>query len=148
MASRPNINLFCKYFKYLEEYNLAFSNHVAGIKVLFPIFNSDCKDIFNNLISFKFSQNAETKQDILYNIYKNLDKMCNLKHFTLCLKKGNIEKDFYEKFIKKLLSLKLHSISFNILDNHKNYSEKELKEIYPDYDTKSFSPKRILISKL
>lgn len=148
LASRPNINLFCKSFKYLEEFNLAFSNHGAGIKVLFPIFNSDCKDIFNNLISFKFSQNAETKLDILYNIYKNLDKMCNLKHFALCVKKGNIEKDFYEQFIKKLLSLKLDSISFNILDGYEIYSEKELKEIYPDYDTKSFSPKRICIRKL
>ena len=43
--------------------------------------------------------------------------MCNLVNFSLTLKRANIEKDFHKEFIKKLLSLKLDSIVFQIYNS-------------------------------
>ena len=69
-----------------------------------------------NLMIFEFSQEQEEIQlEVLYNIYNNLDKMCNLKHFSLTCIQRNIEDNFHKNFIKKLLSLRLDSIEFKII---------------------------------
>lgn len=132
-AFKSNMKLFCQSFENLKEFDLSVNFEFNSENIIFPIFNSESKNIFKNLISFKFSQNGEAKYDFLYNIYINLDKMCNLVNFSLTLKRANIEKDFHKEFIKKLLSLKLDSIVFKIYNSLPDYTQEELKEIYPDY---------------
>ena len=149
---RVNIEITCQPFENLEIFNLSVKFGISNIKDVFPIFNSECKKILKNLITFNFIQvQEEINLEVLYNIYNNLDKMCNLKHFGLNCIQRNIEENFHKKFIKKLLlSLRLDSISFYIRKNQLGecYSEKELKEIYPDFNIKKFRKNKIHISKL
>ena len=151
LSYRVNIEITCQPFENLEIFNLSVKYGISNIKDVFPIFNSECKKILKNLITFNFRQiQEEIKLEVLYNIYNNLDKMCNLKHFGLTCIQRNIEENFHKKFIKKLLSLRLDSISFYIGKNQLGecYSEKELKEIYPDFNIKKFRKNKIHISKL
>ena len=148
---RVNIEISCQPFENLEIFNLSVKYRISNMKDVFPIFNSECKKILKNLITFNFRQiQEEIKLEVLYNIYNNLDKMSNLKHFGLTCIQRNIEENFHKKFIKKLLSLRLDSISFYIGKNQLGecYSEKELKEIYPDFNIKKFRKNKIHISKL
>ena len=67
-----------------------------------------------------------------------------------CICNG-IDKEFYEKFIKKLLGMKLDSIKFNIIKKDEeeqiidtdNYTDEELIELYPD----ALTNKDYIISK-
>ena len=147
---RVNIEISCPPFENLEIFNLSVKYRISNMKDVFPIFNSECKKILKNLIIFKFSQKQEIQLEVLYNIYNNLDKMCNLKHFSLTCLQRNIEENCHKNFIKKLLSLRLDSISFNIIKKKagESYSEKELKEIYHDLNIKQFRKNKIDIKKL
>ena len=68
--------------------------------------------------------------------------MPNLKDFSITINNkiiSLIDKSFYLKFIKKLLSLKLNSITYEYKDFYDSdfYLKKnELLEIYPNFKTK------------
>ena len=76
--------------------------------------------------------------EVINNLYNNLDKTPNLKNITIKCFSTEMDKEYYKKFIRKLLEMKLDSIT---LDIHKmdeeddslgdNYTLEELKEIYP-----------------
>ena len=87
---------------------------------------------------------------VLTNIYNNMDKMPNLRKFEINTGVDNIDVNFYIQFIKKILNLKLDYIYFsprvNYMDNIKEYSIKELKEICNNIDEKKYN--KIYISKL
>ena len=76
--------------------------------------------------------------------------MPKLEIFYLKCITNNIEEDFYQKFIKKLLSLKLKSIYFEIKNNGNDtkelYSLRELKKIVSGINTINLD--KIYISKL
>ena len=64
--------------------------------------------------------------------------MPNLKYFNLNCCCKDINNNFYNKFIKKLLSKKLYDIYLVIRISNKNiyefYTEEELKEMFSDLD--------------
>ena len=75
--------------------------------------------------------------------------MPNLKKFSIkCISK-DLNEEFYIKFINKILDMKLDYVNISIKKDKNNideeYSEKELKEIYPKI--KSLDLKNIIIKK-
>ena len=148
-----SITLEIKYFNHFIQFYCGPFDELTQIKIYsiyyindlqtFPLFDSKCQVTFKSLAKFYFKI-TEDKQliemNILENIYNNIDKMPNLKAFLLdCF--CSVNKEFYFRFITKLLSLNLEYIHFSILDTDKNkkigkksYTVEELKIIDNDFD--------------
>ena len=136
-----DIKLHCGPFKYLEKINLEFYNIISNIKACFPIFNNKCEIIFESLTKFSVLFRKAIDIEILENIYNNLNNIPKLKDSSITINIKIIrliDKDFYLKFIRKLLSLKLNSITYEYKDfyDFDFYLKKnELLEIYPNFKT-------------
>ena len=137
--------LYCAPLNKLEEISFTLITNIEDLRYALPIFDNKCKVIFESLIKFKITcgnNKNEINFEFIENIYNNIDCMPKLKYFSLdCMK--TVKEDFYKNFIKKILSLKLDSIYFSILNrdfqrDSDPYSEKELKEIYPNLDYKKY----------
>lgn len=137
-----DIQFNCGPFEKLISVIFDFHPYIYGLEEIFPLFGNNCQIIFESLKEFKFTYkygdilDNENLINILENIYNNLDKMPNLKEFLIeCTCK--VSEEFYMKFIKKLLSMNLNNIYFNINTGGKakgGYSISELKNIYKDFD--------------
>ena len=122
------------------------SKEIKNLEEAFPFFNSKCQMIFKSLTEIKFYYYADSPDNnkanykLLMNLYYNLDMMPNLKIFYLTCNTEGVDEFYYEKFIKKLLSMKLDEIRLNIqigISNQdptgdKYYTKKELKQINPN----------------
>ena len=120
------------------------NGQISNLEEAFPLFqkNSDIK--FNRLTKFIYSNWEidlfETPVQVLENLYNNLNKMTNLKIFELSCVCNEISKEFHEKFIRKLLEMKLDDIKFNVIKKDEDeqmiftndYTNEELIELYPD----------------
>jgi hypothetical protein len=120
------------------------NGQISNLEEAFPLFqkNSDIK--FNRLNKFIYSNWEidlfETPVQVLENLYNNLNKMTNLKIFELSCVCNEISKEFHEKFIRKLLEMKLDDIKFNVIKKDEDeqmiftndYTNEELIELYPD----------------
>jgi hypothetical protein len=162
-SDNKNIEIYCGPFEKLKyisfncvagvNTNFTYAGVLSDLKDILPIFAEKCKIIFKSLTYFKF-YSGEMNFNEFDNLCKNLDKLPNLKHFSFdCIVK-DMNKKYYEAFIKKLLSMKLDVIDLTMrilceeddeqeeqeekedeeIDNRYSYSEKELKEIYPDME--------------
>ena len=144
--------LYCAPLNKLEEISFTLITNIEDLRYALPIFDNNCKVIFESLIKFKITcgnNKNEINFEFIENIYNNIDCIPKLKYFSLdCIK--TVKEEFYKNFIIKILSLKLDSIYFSILNrdfqrDSDPYSEKELKEIYPNLDYKKY--KSIFIQK-
>ena len=144
------------------ELNFNIYNHNA---YGFALFNDKCHYIFKSLINLKLVFKGETEIKIINNIFKNIEKIPNLKSFKLSFTCKDLKEKCYEEYIKKLLSLKLKSIELNKRKNKKQkiydesnsgesdnsedsglyYSENELKNLYNDFCLMKYY--KILINK-
>ena len=116
----------------------------------FPLFNENCKAIFESLVSFKFITKNKLDLKIINNVINNLDKMPNLKILifkAIC----EIDESTYIKLKEKLLSSNIKNIEFdlNMDDDTKEiegeYSEKDLNNIGKEKNIKKFD--KIIIQK-
>ena len=96
-------------FKKLEKINI---NTCHCIAILFPIFYKNC-NIFESLTDFTLKY-AYLNFEALVNIYHNIDKMPNLKNFTLSCTNNCFNEFLYEKYIDKLSKLKVNNINIDI----------------------------------
>ena len=132
-----NIKFYIQSFENLVSVSFKIGYRFGISNNNFPIFNNDCKVIFKSLKNFYFSAESCYRRnfDILNNIYNNLDKMPNLKSFSLKFSHKYITEEFVFKFIKKLLLMRLNNIELFLTkvyeneDYHEEYSINELKEI-------------------
>ena len=138
--------------------NICKINYKLDFKKIFPIFDNNCNIIFKNLKNFEFcsfdgyNRYNLMEKNIINNIYNNLDKMPNLKTFSMkcfCQNIGNI----YIYFFKKLLSLNLEEIELMIDDNNNKNSKinicskYELKEICPSIDFLKYKKLKLYYTK-
>ena len=75
--------------------------------------------------------------------------MPNLENFSLYIYKENIDREFFKRFLKKVLSLEsIRNLYIDIKskDKYENYSREELKELFPDINI--YKLYRINIPKL
>ena len=138
------IGLCCTSFENLKEIIIDIENQIRAISL--PIL-FDTSRKYDSLINFTlFSKykfrDYEISISILKNIYNNIDNMPKLKIFKLKCYTRNVDKEFYNKFIRKLLSLNLDQIillvKFNV-SGVKRYSKQDLREIYPNINHLDFS---------
>ena len=112
-----NLIIPCKPFNLLNKIEFKFQNIVSNLKDAFPIFNDKCKTIFDSLKYFSFINAIAVDQiylEVLNNIYNNINCLPNLDDFNLDCLVENLDKNFYIKFIQKILSLKLNSVTIKI----------------------------------
>jgi len=143
-----NVKLFCQSFEKLESVDFNFVGTIE-LKDTFPIFNDKCQIIFKSLKSFRLSQYKDIDLQIINNIYNNIDKMPNLESFLLYIYEENIERGFFKRFLKKILSLEsIRNLYIEIQskDKYENYSREELRELFPDINVNKLY--RINVSKL
>ena len=76
----------------------------------FALFNDEFHYKFDSLMNLNLSFISEVEIKIVNNIFKNLEKIPNLKKFSLHFVCKDVDKRCYEEYIKILLSLKLKSI--------------------------------------
>ena len=137
-----NIELYCGPYSNLVELELNENGNITNIKDTFPLFRENCQIIFDKLINFHFiNMELATEPfpfEVIKNLYNNLDKIPNLKNVTIKCYSSEMNKEFYENFIRKLLEMKLDSITLDIhqMDQEDDalggsYSFEKLKEIYP-----------------
>ena len=124
-----NIKFYCNSFENLIKIDFTFNNEIINIKDCFPIFSDECKVKFKSLTKFKLYINYEIELNIIKNIYKNIDSIPNLIYFSLNCNVKEINKDFYIKFINKILSKKLSLIYLKLTTNEELYLLNELKKI-------------------
>ena len=128
-----NLKFYCGPFKDLINFYFYSDKKIKNLNFAFPIFNDKCNIIFESLNSFTLNL-IEIDLDILNNIYNNLDKMPNVKKFTLITICTKIKKEFYLKFVTKILSMNINEINIDFEQdiNMNEMTENELKEINPN----------------
>ena len=147
-------------FENLIKIDIHLETFIINMDKSFPIFSDNCKTILKNLNTFNlFTKNFEFDFSILTNIYNNIICMPNLKEILLEInKEENVDLNFYQNFITKLLLLNLDKITVRIEnipkydfgnypnnDINKYYQLEELKQINPNI--KKYQFKNILIRK-
>ena len=147
--------IICGLYSNLIEIELHENLEISNLEESFPLFQKNCDIKFNKLTKFIYSNwelaQFETPLEVVENVYNNLTKTPNLKNFEFVCICNGISKEFYEKFIKKLLEMKLDYINFNITKKDEerniidtdNYTDEELIELYPD----TLTNKNYIISK-
>ena len=146
------INITCGPFEKLESFSLTLEeNKRTNLINSFPIFYDKCPVIFKNLKFFSFKVNGyqdEFNNDIIKNMFNNIDNMPNLESFLFEYENRKSNLDYYnEDVIKKLLGLKLINSIFVIIYNKEDsYSKNELKSIYPGINFNKF--KKIKLPKV
>ena len=138
-----NIELYCGPYSNLNELKLDENGKISNLKDSFPLFQNNCQIKFDKLNNFTFINKELSIEpvpfEVLNNLYNNLNKIQNLKNIYINCYSSEMNKEFYEKFIKKLLEMKLDSITFEVQkmgneeinDLNDFYKLEELKEIYP-----------------
>ena len=136
--------IICGLYSNLIEIELNENLEISNLEESFPLFQKNCDIKFNKLTKFIYSNwelaQFETPLEVVENVYNNLTKTPNLKNFEFVCICNGISKELYEKFIKRLLEMKLDYINFNIIKKDEerniidteNYTDEELIELYPD----------------
>ena len=136
--------IICGLYSNLIEIELNENLEISNLEESFPLFQKNCDVKFNKLTKFIYSNwelaQFETPLEVVENVYNNLTKTPNLKNFEFVCICNGISKELYEKFIKRLLEMKLDYINFNItkkdeernIIDTENYTDEELIELYPD----------------
>ena len=135
-----NLKLFCISFENLIEIKIGLRDKISHLENTFPLFNPKCNVIFKALNYFCFYSDVEEiiNVDILKNLFNNLNKIPNVKKLFIDCFERNIDEEFYQEFVRKILSLQFRDIHFSIrpdlLREECPYSKDELLEIYPNID--------------
>ena len=147
--------IVCGPYSNLIELEFHENGEISNLEESFPLFNKNCDIKFNKLTKFIYTNWElalfETPLSVIENVYNNLTKITNLKIFEFYCICSEINKELYEKFITKLLEMKLDSIKFSIIKKDEeeqiidtdNYTDEELIELYPD----ALTNKNYIISK-
>ena len=139
---KANIELFTGNFTNLKKVDFTIDKRIKNIKTFFPIFNNICPIIFHNLNTFEFCciYGEIMNNELLNNIYKNIDKMPNLKRFYFMCISNEANEEFYKAFINKVLGLKLNYVYLCLMKINKIPEEKytfdELKQFCNEINSK------------
>jgi len=138
------IKVYCQNFENLEKFEIE-AYKILNISNALPIFSNNRNIIYNYLTELNLHlYNQLINLEIFKNLNNSIDNMPKLKKIDFVFM-TNIDKNTYEEFIKKILSLKLEFININFRfdnendkntnksyfnnNNNDNYSLEELKII-------------------
>ena len=118
---------------------------------ILPLFNDECNINFDLLERLYIRcMGGFSYTEALENLYNNLDKSKNLKELSIELI-TNIDKEFYLKFIEKIISKKLNYFLIfidNEIFSDDFYSLKELNEMFPNIKINEYYYNYLNIQKL
>ena len=118
---------------------------------ILPLFNDECNINFDLLERLYIRcMGGFSYTEALENLYNNLDKCKNLKELSIELI-TNIDKEFYLKFIEKIISKKLNYFLIfidNEIFSDDFYSLKELNEMFPNIKINEYYYNYLNIQKL
>ncbi len=118
---------------------------------ILPLFNDECNINFDLLERLYIRcMGGFSYTGALENLYNNLDKCKNLKELSIELI-TNIDKEFYLKFIEKIISKKLNYFLIfidNEIFSDDFYSLKELNEMFPNIKINEYYYNYLNIQKL
>lgn len=137
IGGKKNIILYCQSFEDLESVDFYVNGEVVNLIDSFPLFKEDSEVRFKSLTYFKYTNYCnETSLLFLQNLYNNLDNMPILRNFEFHCVTKDINLEIYKIILRKILMMKLNSINFsikqNLNDGNMQYSEYELKAMFPD----------------
>ena len=145
LDKKQDLKLYIESYQKLESFSLIFLenqsyiNYNMNIKSMFPIFNDKCDVYFKSLKIFNIRIPYNIDFEGLNNLYNNIHNMPNLIEFSFYCETYNIDKDFYVKFMGKILSMKfIKKINIYINKNNDNYTINELKQIFLDIKFNKF----------
>ena len=150
-----DVKLYCGPYEDLKGIQIYLDSPILGFQNSFPIFNDKRNIVFKSLINFSLIQITyrsycrlfKFKLNTINNIYNNIDNMPNLQSFKLYILSSDIDNNFYENFIKKLIKKNLNFISFSIKRNENDsedlYTYDELKLICPELNKRNFKNYKI-----
>jgi len=143
------IEVYCQKFENLEKFEID-ACKILNISNSIPMFSNNRNIIYNSLKNLNLHLDGQLiNLEIFKNLNNSIDNMPNLKKIDLKFM-TNVDRNTYEEFIKKILSLKLELININISfrfddengqntyeryfnnhnnNNYDNYSLEELKKI-------------------
>ena len=101
------------------------------------MFSNNKKIIYNSLIELNLYLYQLINLEIFKNLNNNIDNMPNLKKITLYFI-TDIDKNTYEEFIKKILSMKLESINIHICFSFNIDNDQDLKKYSISYTDDSY----------
>ena len=134
-----NVKIYCQSYVTLIKLKIEEKgDFVHNLENAIPIFSKDCKVIFKSLKTFKLiiNEDEELNKNILDNIYNNFKAMPNLKKLLLDFIVKELDEDYYKKFIKKILSMKIPNVHVNIKKDstkyEEYYSEEDYNKLFPD----------------
>ena len=136
-----NFKFDCQNYEKLEKFEIKTNNYRA-IKILnisnsLPMFSNNKKIIYNSLIELNLYLYQLINLEIFKNLNNNIDNMPNLKKITLYFI-TDIDKNTYEEFIKKILSMKLEFINIHICFSFNNDNDQDLKKYSISYTDDSY----------
>ena len=151
-CGNKDVKLYCGPYENLKKIQIYLDNFIFDFQNSFPIFNDKRNIVFKSLIYFNLTQQTlkffdddqlfKFKFNALNNIYNNIDNMPNLQEFELNILSIDIDDNFYENFIKKLIEKNLNFIYFSIKRNKNDskdlYTYDELKLICPKLNKRNF----------
>ena len=115
-----NIKVYCQNFKKLEKFEIKTNNKflpiiIKNISNSIPMLSKNRNIKYNSLNELNLHLNLSQliNLEIFKNLNNNIDNMPNLKKIDLHFL-TNIDRNTYEKFIKKILSLKIESTNINL----------------------------------
>ena len=137
IGGKKNIILYCQSFENLVSVDFYVNGDIANIIDSFPLFKEDSEVIFKSLTYFKYTNYSnQTSLLFLQNLYNNLDNLPILKNFEFHGVTEDITLEIYKIILRKILLMKLDSINFsikqNLNDGNLQYSEYELRGLFPD----------------
>ena len=124
-----DIQVECQNFENLEKLEIdAYKILNISESNCIPMLSDNRNIIYNSLTEFKLHIRSQLiNLEIFKNLDNSIDNMPNLKKIEL-LFSTNIERNTYEEFIKKILSLKLEFININF-----DFYDENIKKIIDNY---------------
>ena len=142
LNAKMDIEFYCQSLENLVEIDFNYKDFDNNLMNDFPLFKKKCDVKFLSLTNFKFVYHCSIENEkILNNLYDNINNMPNLKDFRLTVNKIYVKKNIYEKFITKILNLKLDFIALKLIsdfEESEEYTEKEIKIICPNINYLNF----------
>ena len=138
-----NIKVYCQNFENLEKFEIK-AYKIVNISTSIPMLSNNRNIIYKFLIELYLHLEQQLiNLEIFKNLNNSIDTMQNLKRIDLYFM-TNIDKNNYEEFIKKILSLKLDQINidFKLVDKkvkNTNESYSNESDSNENYSNKSHS---------
>ena len=122
-GGNTNLEFYCNY-EILESFEIRIKNNIKNLEESFTFLKKNYSYKFKQLrnLEFKVDNFCLVEEELLVNLYNNINKMPKLKSFVLMCTTSKIDENFKNAFYKKIkqLNLGLYSFSINNFNKIKN----------------------------